>query len=111
MGIMIRREKDEDHLPGIEVVYATAAFDANHKNMRVPIHSPRSHFDGFGDERHPYRIRFDNNVRSFSEKNCITAENAERNGHPGMNAAPIDVRPRNIRPRLRRTPTVTPMLH
>ena len=105
MGIAAGMKNRENQVPEIKVAYPTAAFDANHKNVRVPIHSHRNLFD----EKHPQEIRFDN-VRRISNINLIKPENAERNGHPEAKAPPRDVKPRNITARLRRAPMMWPIL-
>jgi hypothetical protein len=111
MGIVDEKKNSENQVLSFKVAYATAASDASQKIVRIPIHNHRSHFDDFDDERHRHKpkIHFDN-AWSLSKINSISFENAERNGHPGTNAAPRDVKPRNIRPILRRVPMTEPRL-
>ena len=99
MGTQARKKNSMNQLGELKEAYDTAAIDATHKDTRVPIHSHRSLFD----ERHLHGIRFDN-FRSVSKINRIKSENAERNGHPGTNAAMRDVKTKNSRPRPRRAP-------
>ena len=55
MGIEAGKKNRENQVPEIRVAYATAAFDPNHNNVSVAIHSHRSFFD----KRHPQWIQFD----------------------------------------------------
>ena len=100
MGKAARTKNTMSQVGAITVAYATAATDAIHKIVRVPIHSHRSL---------SHKIRFDI-VWSFSKINRTTSENGKRNGHPEMNTATRDVETKNIRPRRRRAPMAWPIL-
>jgi hypothetical protein len=104
MGIAAGMKNSENQVPDFKA-YATARTVPSHKIMEVPNHSHRNLFD----ERHPNGIFFDN-VWKNPKINRMILENPERNGHPEMNAAPRDVKPRNIRPTLRRAPIPWPIL-
>ena len=112
MGIAAGKRKKitENQLPvAMEVYNDMNGPITTKKDVNIIMHSHRTILDERLISPGSLSGSESDDVRSFSKICRITLENAERKGHPEINAPPKEVKPRNMTPTLRTAAMVKPI--